>query len=337
MEKLKNTEIEELLIRYSEGLVTEEEEEHIKRMLEQSDEIRQIAIQLFSLDLYVDTFNLREKIDVDKALSKFKKKIAIKKKSIFKLEWMQRVAAILFIPLLSICLLQYFGWLTNDVTPLIEVKTNPGVTSSFTLPDGSTVMLNAGSSLVYPSRFTGDNREVTLDGEAYFEVAKNPDKKFVVSLPQNAQIEVLGTHFNVEAYSALDEITTTLLEGKVCFETPKDNWQQKITMHPGQKLIYEHQSGATHLLATTGKSELSWKEGKIIFEETPLKEALRMLTKRFGVEFVLKNERMRNEPFTGAFSDEGLEYILEYFKVASGIHWKYVETPSKENKQVEIY
>lgn len=337
MEKLKNTEIEELLIRYSEGLVTEEEEKDIKQMLEQSDELRQIAIQLFSLDLYMDTFNLREKIDVDKALSKFKKKMTVNKKSIFKMEWIQRTAAILFIPLLSVCLLQYFGLLTNDVAPLIEVKTNPGVTSSFTLPDGSTVILNAGSSLVYPSRFTGGNREVTLDGEAYFEVAKNPDKSFIISLPHNAQIEVLGTHFNVEAYRTLSEITTTLLKGKVCFVTSKDSGQQRVALQPCQKLIYDHESGTTCLLATTGKSELSWKEGKIIFEETPLKDALRMLTKRFGVDFVLKNKRMGNEPFTGTFSDEGLEYILEYFKVASGIHWKYVISPSKEKRQVEIY
>ena len=76
---------------------------------------------------------------------------------------------------------------------MMEVKTSPGMTTSLTLPDGTIVYLNSESSLSYPSRFNGDFRRVTLSGEAYFEVAKDPEKNFILSTTHQSQIEVLGT------------------------------------------------------------------------------------------------------------------------------------------------
>ena len=82
--------------------------------------------------------------------------------------------------------------------------------------------LNSGSVLKYPSIFTGNIREVSLNGEAYFEVAKDPEHKFIVSTPQKSKVEVLGTHFNLEAFDEMDEVITTLVEGKVEFVYEKD-------------------------------------------------------------------------------------------------------------------
>ena len=92
-------------------------------------------------------------------------------------------------------------------------------------------------------------------------------------------------------------------------------------------------------LLPPGESEIAWKDGKIVFHATPLPEALRMLEKRFNVTFVLSNDRLRGEAFTGSFSHQRLERILEIFKISSNIKWRYLDTHNIENEKakVEIY
>lgn len=151
-------------------------------------------------------------------------------------EWAQRAAAILFIPLLTLFIWQNWKGDTGEVAEMMEVKTSPGMTTSLTLPDGTIVYLNSESSLSYPSRFNGDFRKVTLSGEAYFEVAKDPEKKFILSTTHQSQIEVLGTCFNVEAYEQNTEVITTLIEGKVDFMFEKDAGVKHVFLSPREKL-----------------------------------------------------------------------------------------------------
>lgn len=254
-------------------------------------------------------------------------------------EWAQRAAAVLFIPLLVTLMLQYWGNGEQELAQMMEIKTNPGMTTSLTLPDGTLVFLNSESTLSYPSRFDGDTRNVNLQGEAYFEVAKNPEKKFIVSTPHRSQIEVLGTHFNVEAYEKENRVSATLVEGKIGFIYKCDNTSKKVLMAPGQKLVYDSKDTKVQLYATSGESETAWKEGKIIFRNTPLEEGLRMLEKRYNVEFIIKNNRLKGDSFTGTFTNQRLERILEYFQLSSQIRWRYLDSPNitDEKSKIEIY
>ena len=251
---------------------------------------------------------------------------------------MQRCAAILSIPLLIALFAQYMSN-RNTFTQMVEVRTNPGMTTTVILPDSTVVCLNSESSLRYPVQF-GETREVTLNGEAYFEVAKNREKKFIVSMPHHSQIEVLGTHFNVEAYSHEANISTTLVQGKVCFlyETAT-NVAKRVAMNPGQKLVYNSATEHVKLYDTSCESETAWKDGKIIFSNTSLEEALKMLEKRFNVEFIVKNKSLMDNSFTGAFAEQRLERILEYFKISSKIRWRYLENSDirDERSKIEIY
>ena len=221
----------------------------------------------------------------------------------------------------------------------IQTVSTLAETRTVHLPDGTSVTLNHYSSLSYPERFKSDNREVELSGEAYFEVAKNPEKRFIVSTSHQSQIEVLGTHFNIEAYEKDDKVLATLVEGKIGFIFTQDNVSKKVLMDPGQKLVYDSRDCKVQLYATSGESEIAWKEGKIIFRNTPLEEGLRMLEKRFNVTFVLSNERLRSEAFTGSFSHQRLERILEIFKISSNIKWRYLDTQDtiNEKTRIEIY
>lgn len=336
--------VEELLPRYCDGIVTEEERLQIEVWLNSSEENKRIAKQIHTLYLAMDTVSVFKKVDTEKALQCVKSRMSgqldIKSKKTIWWEWVQRVAVILFVPLLAILIWQNLNGGDKEIAQMMEVKTSPGIMTSLTLPDGTVAYLNSESSLSYPSSFSGDIREVTLSGEAYFEVTKNPEKKFIVRTPHHSRIEVLGTSFNVEAYEDYADVATTLIEGSVHFlYNSNGDVSKQIALSPGQKLLYVSDSDKVKLYNTSGISEIAWKDGKVILDNTSLEEALRMLEKRYGVEFVIKNEKLKNSSFTGTFAKQRLEKILEYFRISSKIHWKYIHDHKNENKKeiIEIY
>ena len=325
MKELDNNRIEELLPRYCEGRLSEEERLEVEAWIDESEENKRVATQTFALYLAVDTVQVMKKVDTEKALLKVKGKMSDRevRRTVW-WEWTQRAAAILFIPLLTLFIWQNWKGDTGEVAEMMEVKTSPGMTTSLTLPDGTIVYLNSESFLSYPSRFNGDFRKVTLSGEAYFEVAKDPEKKFILSTTHQSQIEVLGTCFNVEAYEQNTEVITTLIEGKVDFMFEKDAGVKHVFLSPREKLVYDSETDKVRLYKTSGKSELAWKDGEVVLDNTPLEEALWMLEKRYSVKFVIKNEKLKNSSFTGTFTNQRLEKILEYFKVSSKIRWQHI-------------
>lgn len=338
MNNMNNDRIEEMLPRYCEGQVTDEERLQIEAWINAAEENSRVAKQIHALYLATDTLHILKKVDTEKALLKVRSQMTGNKKTMW-WQWAERAAAILFIPLLVTLLLQYGGGDSQEMAQIMEVKTNPGMTTSLKLPDGTIVFLNSESTLTYPSHFDGDTRKVTLRGEGYFEVAKNPEKRFIVSTSHQSQIEVLGTHFNVEAYEKDNWVSTTLVEGKIGFILEQDKSSKKILMNPGQKLIFNSKDGKTQLFTTSGESETSWKDGKIIFKNTLLEEGLRMLEKRYNVEFVIKNNRLKGDSFTGTFTNQRLERILEYFQLSSQVRWRYLDSPNINDKKsrIEIY
>ena len=181
------------------------------------------------------------------------------------------------------------------------------MTTSVLLPDSTVVHLNSESSLRYPTFFDGDVRQVELNGEAYFDVTHHPRKRFIVSTPHHSQVEVYGTSFNVEAYGNETPISTTLIKGSVGFIYKNSKGKfQKSMLSPRQKLVYSPQTGDIKCYVTSGESEISWKDGKLIFNDTPLDEVLHMLGKRFNVEFVLSNKELKGCSFTGTFTHQRL-------------------------------
>lgn len=325
--------IEKLLPLYCEGKITTKEKEIVEDWIHQSEEHYNIARQIYMIYLASDSLSIMGQVDTEKALEKVGGRIRRSRlKTAF--IWGQRVAAILFFPLLIAYLVQLFTPDNPDIR-MLEVRTNPGMTTSLTLPDGTKVSLNSESSLIYPEVFKGDSRSVRLSGEAFFEVVKDKTKRFVVSTPHNVQVEVLGTSFNMEAFKWDSIVSTTLISGKVSFITQTG----KTNMKPGEKLVYNVQTNQANIYQTSGEAEISWKDGMIIFRKTPFKEALRMLTKRYNVNFVVTTDRYKNDSFTGSFSNHRLEQILDIFKVSSEIRWRPIseEGKSDRNSKIEIY
>lgn len=330
--------VNDLLPRYCEGTVSAEERTLVEDWINKSDENYQVAKQIHNIFLATDTINILEKINTEKALENVSSKMTVRRKTEW-LTWIQRIAAVLLLPALITILIQQNRQPAVLQAQMIEVTTNPGMTTTLHLPDGTAVYLNSESSLQYPSRFEGETRLVKLEGEAFFSVTKNEKQRFIVSAPHDTKVEVLGTVFNVEAFVKDTTVSTTLLEGKVNFVYANNMQSETISLKPGQKLVYDSNTLQTRVYKTTGESETAWKDGKIVFLDTPFQQALRMLEKRYNVEFVVSSSKYAKDSFTGSFNNQRLERILEVFKASSNIKWRYIDTDkaSNEKSRVEIY
>lgn len=333
----QENDIASLLPRYCEGSATPEEQKQVKAFMQASEENRRIVRQMEMLYLATDTARVLQQVDPEKAFAKTRKRMHGERKSGW-WKWAQRIAAGLCLPLLAAFLVEYYAN-RHAAIPMLEARTNPGMTGSIVLPDSTIVYLNSETSLRYPASFSrGREQTVELEGEAYFEVKKEKGRRFIVCTPRQTQIEVTGTTFNVEAYETDDHITTTLMEGKVYFVYGQNPEKQRQELSPGEKLVYDPADEEAHLYPTDGKVETSWKDGRVVFDNTPLPEALRILEKRYGVKFILKNPSLKNA-FTGTFTNQRLERILEYFKLSSHIRWRYVDGKdiAQQKTHIEIY
>ena len=334
---------EQVLIRYCAGQATEQECEVVEAWLAQSPEHEQLLKQLLSLSWKADLLRVTPQVDTDKAWQQVCRKLQGETVSLTHRLWMrfQKVAAILLLPLIMTFSVLYYYTVRSaeENDRLVEVRTNPGMTTHFALPDGTQVHLNSESVLRYPALFAKAERQVELEGEAYFEVEKDPEHPFVVKTPHQTQVEVLGTTFNLEAYKSAPELQATLLTGKIRFVYAQGATMHTLELKPGHKLIYEVEASKPRVLATNGLAEAAWKDGRIIFDATPLPEALRMLEKRFHVRLNLLNPRLRNEAFTGTFTTQRLDRILEIFRLSSGIRWRYMDNPDQTDEltTIEIY
>lgn len=186
-----------------------------------------------------------------------------------------------------------------------------GQRAHLTLADGTLVWLNARSTLEYPEAFTENTRELTLAGEAYFEVAKHPEKPFIVKTGE-LKIEALGTRFNVRALEDESYIRTTLIEGSVKIQkNDPTKGNDVIILAPGRQLQFDRQSGKMSLRDVNSQLYTAWKDGQIIFDQEQMDEVFALIEQNFGMTVVLKNEQLTGRRFTGRFGlDEKPEKIL---------------------------
>lgn len=185
-----------------------------------------------------------------------------------------------------------------------------------TLPDGTQVYLNSSSTLSYPTRFTGKLRQVTLKGEAYFEVAKNAKMPFIVNVNDKQKIEVLGTHFNVKAYPDEEIINTTLLEGSVKILTN----HKQVLIKPGQVAINDP---SKPLLVERADLEevMAWTNGMFIFNNENITSVMKKVARWYDVEVVFKGN-MDSVNFIGNYSrSKSLTNLLKNIELMDKVHF----------------
>lgn len=196
---------------------------------------------------------------------------------------------------------------------LVQKQNAKGVKSTIELADGSKIWLNADSKVQYPALFNGNTREVYLNGEAFFDIAKNPSKPFVIHL-SNGTVRVLGTSFNIKAYDNEPVIETSVATGKVAF-IPKLKNNQKadtIFLTPNNKVVYRVMEEKIITAVTVSAEDKGWTEGKLVFRAMLFKEIAIELERNFGKKVVFKDEEVGNFRLTGSFQNNTLAEILYY-------------------------
>lgn len=195
-------------------------------------------------------------------------------------------------------------------SPRYHCKPYPAETRTITLPDQTEIVLNRYSSLTYPERFRGKDRKVQLQGEAYFEVSKDAAHPFKVEAGAII-VQVLGTHFNVEAYPEDTQVKTTLLEGSVSVSLI-GKAEESLILSPNESAIYNKDKKSLTLHTENNASEeIIWRNGTLLFKSIPLQEIVRQLSNAFHTDIRIEDADLQNYRMTATFSDgETLEEIL---------------------------
>lgn len=244
-----------------------------------------------------------------------KQKVAQRKIHIY--TWGLRVAAIVVVALLVSNVFFFKKSVESQITETVQTITTPfGAKTNISLPDGSIVWLNSGSTLSYPTKFS-KNRPVTLVGEAFFEVEKN-HKPFIVSTDYG-DVEVKGTSFNVKAYADDNSFETTLEEGVVAFKVK--NTLNEVTLKPGEQVIKTSKGFTVKQVET--KFFTSWKEGKLLFNKEPFPSFIIKLERWYNVKIEYTDPELDELWYTGTIEMESISEVMEMISKAAPISYNF--------------
>lgn len=187
------------------------------------------------------------------------------------------------------------------------------------LSDGSKVWINADSKLKFPVDFTRNEREVFLEGEAYFEVSKDQRHPFIVHTSRGA-VKVLGTGFNVRDYSDEAKVVTTLVNGSVAYCSEK-HLSEPVVLQPGFQ-VEDKEGGDLQPKKVDVMMYVGWKDGKYIFENTTLEEIMQVLSRWYDVAVFYRNEQVKNLHFTGDLERyDNINDFLEFMEIGGNVHF----------------
>lgn len=307
-----------LVSRHLAGEASVEEEQELQDLVNSSEEIR---LRYEAVLSYWGKSKQREDIDVDHAYGKLLsrihrdgKPVQIQTSRSVLSSWVVRLAASVVI-LLGLGL--YFFNALSDQAFWVKLtwdmhENSKGERSKIVLADGSMVWLNAESKLTFPETFSSDTREVYLTGEAFFDVAKNPAKPFIIHL-KNGDVRVLGTSFNVKAFEGDGTIETSVLTGKVAFiPEPQETKEHRdtILLTPNQKAVYQKLSKITRTASTNSNEDRAWIDGTLVFKSERLDNIATILERTYGKKVILQSEAIKSCRITGTFRNNTLEEVI---------------------------
>ena len=288
----------DILYKFFEGNASFEEEAAVKQWMEESAENRLAFLKERKL------FDAMLLLGNEEIIKNGKKRFSINLSSL-RTELI-KIAAVVAITLGG-SYFYYQSSLEKELMAMQTITVPAGQRINITLVDGTNVWLNARTSVSYPVKFGKNNRQVVLDGEAYFDVTKDKSKPFIVQT-DNYNVEVLGTQFDVNAYSETGEFETTLMSGSVKVASASDS-TQKITLKPNNKVFL--QDGKLHVTAVDDYNPYRWKEGLICFKNETFTSIMKDFEKYYGLTIQVKNKNVFKYVYTGKFRQtDGIDYAL---------------------------
>ncbi|MBQ6957289.1 MAG: DUF4974 domain-containing protein [Bacteroidales bacterium] len=211
---------------------------------------------------------------------------------------------------------------------VLNYKVNPGVKGKITLPDGSEVILNSASTLRTPARFENGKRVVELEGEGYFKVESNPDWPMFVRTSRGVTVKVTGTEFNLSTYSDDAALKLTLVRGKVSLLDEKN--ETEVTVREKEEVVIGTRAQLEKPTRKTADMKLntSWKDGYLVFDNTPIREVIKKMERWYGVDITVADAHVMNNTFTASFRSESLQQVLTLLDITCGIKSK-IKSPTE--------
>ncbi|WP_330941618.1 FecR family protein [Bacteroides sp. MSB163] len=323
----KTAHIDELISTFlAEGLEVNALEE-LKTWIAESEENRVYFMKCQEIWFSAVQENGGEYYDQEKAFERFEKRLERQKAEKRKTKnfvWRslyKYAAAILLLGFIS-----YFSYqkgednLRNALAE-IEVEAPAGSQTRLHLPDGTTVLLNSDSRITYAQDFGVNSREVTLQGEGYFEVAHNRKIPFYVRT-EDVQVRVLGTKFNFRDYPEDGEVVVSLIEGKVALKN-KIRQEADLVLIPDEQMVLDKKEKVMKKESINAQTVLRWAEGCLSFDETPLLEVAKILERSYGVKIEFTEESLKELRFYGNFNrtKQGINDILDALSATGKVHY----------------
>jgi transmembrane sensor len=356
-EIIMETEMSDIIVRILKGEASADDKQKLTVWLAQNETNSEIFKQSETVWNALEIAKTGKEYDSEKAFLGFKEQVRYRLRTsrrigLYKtIDWFLRIAAI-FIIIFGI---SYFLLLKkgkeNVPAELFssEIIAPRGSKSEVLLPDGTHVWLNSDSKIHYSGNFNKTDREVFLEGEGYFKVAKNPDKPFIVNT-SSLKIRALGTTFNVKSYTGEETIETTLIEGKIVVENiTAARTDRFTTMEPNQKFTFykdkeilqkqNHVAGKLKtaeeqpVKVTVGQVVLnkiedtslvtSWKDNILYFDNEKFQDLAVKLERRFAVNIHFIGQNVDQLRFTGKFKDIIIEQVLAALQYASPFYYSF--------------
>ncbi|QTY27928.1 FecR family protein [Flavobacterium sp. CS20] len=302
----------ELIIKHLLKETSAEEDERVKRWLQENPEDLKLYIEIKSNWNFDESEYPQFNLDNAKKLVRnkifFRKENAIgntkKSKPAFSF---RKIATIIFL-LIGLSGAVAFWFSNMKLADDVLVENNSGKIKNINLPDGSKIWLTTTSKIRYPRKFEENYREIYLEGEAFFEVQHNAKRPFSI-YTQDLKTTVLGTSFNISAYPDSENISVTVATGKV--SVSRGNERLSL-LTKDEKLTYSHRTNKIHTTQISNPNWNEWKNGQLIFKESNFGEVATILEKRYQVTITFKNESAKNCPITASFNaDKSINEILD--------------------------
>jgi transmembrane sensor len=247
-------------------------------------------------------------------------------------QWLLVAASLLLVFTTSLSAYLFYNGQNKKLAGDMTVTVEKGQKVALTLPDKSRVWVNSGSTLIYGSRFNKKERIIQLDGEAYFEVAKDKNAPFIVQ-SRGFAVKALGTAFDVKAYPDEKQISSVLIRGKV----EVGDELNKMNLSPNQKVTYNCKTKSMQKSdVADGLIYADWRYNKLTFNSETFENIVSVLERNYNVKFVFEAQSLKKYRYSGSIGNTSLESLLQIFAMTSPIsyHMKDSVIYMNENKRL---
>lgn len=328
MEKMQNIGNSnwELVAKYLAGETNVCENSELEAWLAQSEENRNAFKQSQKVLVKTDAFYRLKQFNADPAWKNVSTQLASLPEKTVSLKGNRKegitpfykYAAVIVLALMLGSVGYYIGFVNRGQAVYSEIiSAQRQVLQEYVLPDSSVVTLNSNSKLTFPRKFKGDIREVSIEGEAFFDVKSNPEKPFVINAG-DAQVKVLGTSFSVSAYPGNETVDVVVETGKVqvvCKKTGSQAADREVLLVPGEKATLINRNKTLEKSVNTNPNFLSWKTHDLIFDKVPLRDVIQCLEKTYHIEIELSDSELNDLLYDGHFSRKSAEFVLDIIRL----------------------